>query len=89
MTTPTTDLTTSDAAELARAIGAGELTSAEVTRAYLDRIAAEDGRLGAYLHVDPEAAQAAAEQADHVTGWDHYLPRLPVYAARVGAGTRA
>jgi aspartyl-tRNA(Asn)/glutamyl-tRNA(Gln) amidotransferase subunit A len=67
-TTPTTsEITTTDAAELARAIGAGELTSAEVTRAYLDRIAAEDAELGAYLHVDREAALAAAGQADAAT----------------------
>ncbi len=58
------ELTTLSAADIARAIGAGELTSVEVTRAYLDRIAAEDGQLGAYLHVDPEAALRAAEQAD-------------------------
>jgi uncharacterized protein YndB with AHSA1/START domain len=32
-----------------------------------------------------DEAKAAAEQADHVTGWDFYLPRLPEYAARVGA----
>ena len=30
-------------------------------------------------------AHAAAEHADHVTGWDHHLPRLPVYVAEVGA----
>ncbi|MDG4787040.1 SRPBCC domain-containing protein [Micromonospora sp. WMMD1102] len=35
-----------------------------------------------------DEAKAAAEYADHVTGWDFYLPRLPVYAARVGAGAR-
>ena len=63
-TAPATDITTTDAAELARAIGAGELSSVEVTRAYLDRIAAEDGALGAYLHVDPEAALRAAEESD-------------------------
>jgi aspartyl-tRNA(Asn)/glutamyl-tRNA(Gln) amidotransferase subunit A len=63
-TPPATDITTTGAAELARALGAGELTSVEVTRAYLDRIAAEDGRLGAYLHVDPEAALRAAEESD-------------------------
>jgi aspartyl-tRNA(Asn)/glutamyl-tRNA(Gln) amidotransferase subunit A len=59
-----TDITKTDAAELARALGAGELSSVEVTRAYLDRIAAEDGALGAYLHVDPEAALRAAEESD-------------------------
>jgi uncharacterized protein YndB with AHSA1/START domain len=32
-----------------------------------------------------DEAKAAAEYAAHVTGWDFYLPRLPAYAARVGA----
>lgn len=31
-------------------------------------------------------AKVAAEYADHVTGWDHYLPRLAPYAEKVGAG---
>ena len=30
-------------------------------------------------------AKAAAAYADHITGWDHYLPRLPAYAASIGA----
>lgn len=33
-----------------------------------------------------DEAKVAAEYAAHVTGWDFFLPRLPVYAARVGAG---
>ncbi|WBB68418.1 SRPBCC domain-containing protein [Micromonospora sp. WMMD812] len=33
-----------------------------------------------------DEAKVAAEYADHVTGWDLFLPRLPVYAAKVGAG---
>ena len=33
-----------------------------------------------------DEAKVAAEYADHVSGWDHFLPRLPVYAATVGAG---
>jgi uncharacterized protein YndB with AHSA1/START domain len=33
-----------------------------------------------------DEAKVAAEYADHVSGWDHFLPRLPVYAAKVGAG---
>jgi uncharacterized protein YndB with AHSA1/START domain len=33
-----------------------------------------------------DEAKAAAELAEHVTGWDHFLPRLTAYAARVGAG---
>jgi uncharacterized protein YndB with AHSA1/START domain len=31
-------------------------------------------------------AKVAAEHADHVNGWDIFLPRLPVYAAKVAAG---
>ncbi|MGY1915710.1 Asp-tRNA(Asn)/Glu-tRNA(Gln) amidotransferase subunit GatA [Blastococcus sp. SYSU DS0973] len=58
------DLTTTSAADLSSALQSGDLSSAEVTRAYLDRIAAEDGALGAYLHVDAEAALASAEAVD-------------------------
>ena len=58
------DITTTSAADLGAALRAGELTSVEVTRAFLDRIAAEDGELGAYLHVDPEAALTSAEAVD-------------------------
>ncbi len=59
-----TELTTTDAAELGRMLAAGEVTAAEVTDAYLQRIEAEDGALGAYLHVDREAAMRTAEQVD-------------------------
>jgi aspartyl-tRNA(Asn)/glutamyl-tRNA(Gln) amidotransferase subunit A len=58
------DLTTTDVAELARLLAAREIGSAELTRAYLDRIAAEDGELGAYLHVDGDAALRRAEEID-------------------------
>jgi len=33
-----------------------------------------------------DEAKVAAEYADHVTGWDFYLPRLVTYAPKVGAG---
>jgi uncharacterized protein YndB with AHSA1/START domain len=32
-----------------------------------------------------DEAKIAAEHADHVTGWDHFLSRLPAYATKVGA----
>lgn len=32
-----------------------------------------------------DEAKVVAEYEDHVAGWDHFLPRLPAYAARVGA----
>ncbi len=32
-----------------------------------------------------DEAKVAAEMADHTNGWDFFLPRLPAYAAKVGA----
>ena len=52
------------AADLAKALAAGETTSVELTQAFLDRIVevdtAADGRgIHAFLHVDSEGALAA------------------------------
>ena len=47
------DLTTTDVATLQKALAANEVSSTELTQAYLDRIASDDDRLGSYLHVDP------------------------------------
>lgn len=58
------DLIRVDATETARRVHAGEVSSVEVTRAHLDRIAAVDERLHAFLHVDADGALAAAEAAD-------------------------
>jgi aspartyl-tRNA(Asn)/glutamyl-tRNA(Gln) amidotransferase subunit A len=58
------DLTRLSAAELGRRIAAGELSSAEVTQAHLDRIAAVDDRVHAFLHVDPDGALATARSVD-------------------------
>jgi aspartyl-tRNA(Asn)/glutamyl-tRNA(Gln) amidotransferase subunit A len=58
------DLTSLTAAELAAAIKAGETSAVEVTQAHLDRIAAVDDRVHAYLHVDAEGALAAARAVD-------------------------
>jgi uncharacterized protein YndB with AHSA1/START domain len=35
-----------------------------------------------------DEAKVAAEYADHITGWAHFLPRLPVYATKVAAGAQ-
>jgi aspartyl-tRNA(Asn)/glutamyl-tRNA(Gln) amidotransferase subunit A len=60
----TTDITRASAAELAHALDARELSSAEVVQAHLDRIAAVDGDVHAFLHVDAEGALAAAKDVD-------------------------
>ncbi len=59
-----TELITKTAAELGRAIASGEVSSVEVTRAHLERIAAVDDRVRAYLHVDTDKALAAAGAVD-------------------------
>jgi uncharacterized protein YndB with AHSA1/START domain len=33
-----------------------------------------------------DEAKIAAEHAEHASAWDHFLPRLTAYAAKVGAG---
>ncbi len=45
-------------------IAAGETSAVEVTQAHLDRIAAVDDRVHAFLHVDTEGALAAARAVD-------------------------
>ncbi len=57
-------LTARTAAELAVKIHARELTSVEVTRAHLDRIAGVDGEVHAFLHLDTDAALDAAAAVD-------------------------
>ncbi|MEO6794842.1 MAG: Asp-tRNA(Asn)/Glu-tRNA(Gln) amidotransferase subunit GatA [Mycobacterium sp.] len=58
------ELIRSDAATLATWIAAGEVSSVEVTTAYLDQIAATDDRYGAFLHVGADEALATAAAAD-------------------------
>jgi aspartyl-tRNA(Asn)/glutamyl-tRNA(Gln) amidotransferase subunit A len=59
-----TDLTRLTAAELAAVVASGEASAVDVTRAHLDRIAAIDDRIHAFLHVDTDGALAAAERVD-------------------------
>jgi aspartyl-tRNA(Asn)/glutamyl-tRNA(Gln) amidotransferase subunit A len=58
------DITRASAAELAHALSTGEVSSVEVTQAHLDRTAAIDGGIHAYLHVDAEGALATAADID-------------------------
>ncbi|MEN8673658.1 Asp-tRNA(Asn)/Glu-tRNA(Gln) amidotransferase subunit GatA [Nocardioides sp.] len=59
-----TELIRQTAAEMAAALAAGTTTSVELTQAHLDRIAAVDGAVHAYLHVDAEGALAQAAASD-------------------------
>src|SRR5690554_2655758 len=54
-----TDLTRLSAAALSEKLQAGEVSSVEVTRAHLDRIAAVDGDVHAFLHVSSAALDTA------------------------------
>jgi len=57
-------LTGLSATEIARRVGDREVSAEEVVRAHLDRIAATDGRIDAFLHVAPERAIEKARRVD-------------------------
>ena len=59
-----TDLTRLTAAELADRLSTGEVTSVEATQAHLDRIAAVEPAVHAYLHVSADEALATAADVD-------------------------
>ena len=54
----------STAAEMASALSKKEITSVELTKAHLDRIAEVDGKLHSFLHVDNGGALAQAAEVD-------------------------
>lgn len=58
------DLIRKDASELAGLVSSGEVSAVEVAQAHLDRIAAVDGEVHAFLHVDTEGALASAAAVD-------------------------
>ncbi|SDC70985.1 Asp-tRNA(Asn)/Glu-tRNA(Gln) amidotransferase subunit GatA [Nocardioides lianchengensis] len=75
------DLTRLTAAQAADALAAGETTSVALTQAALDRIAAVEGAVHAFLHVDAAGAleQAAASDARRAAGEPlHALDGVPI-----------
>ncbi|MFN8475120.1 MAG: amidase [Anaerolineae bacterium] len=59
-----TELTRLTIEHLAPRLATGEVSPTEVTQAYLDRIAAHDPELNAYIRVTPESALAEAQAAE-------------------------
>jgi aspartyl-tRNA(Asn)/glutamyl-tRNA(Gln) amidotransferase subunit A len=58
------DLTRLTATQIAGLVARGEASAVEVAQAHLDRIAAVDDRVHAFLHVDADGARAAARAID-------------------------
>jgi aspartyl-tRNA(Asn)/glutamyl-tRNA(Gln) amidotransferase subunit A len=58
------DVTRMTAVQVAGLISSGEASAVEVATAHLDRIAAVDARVHAFLHVDRDGALAAARAVD-------------------------
>ena len=54
----------STAAEMASALAAKEISSVELTKQHLDRIASVDGKIYAFLHIDSAGALEQAEAID-------------------------
>src|SRR5690606_8277032 len=64
-----TDLITLNASELAARLANNDISSVEATQAHLDRIAAIDGDLHAFLHISADAlATAEAVDRDRAAG---------------------
>ena len=59
-----TDLHYETVSGLSRALAAREVSATELANAHLERIAEVDPRIGAYLAVTPDTAQAQAAEAD-------------------------
>lgn len=70
------DWTRASAAEMAAALAAGEVTSVALTQAHLDRIAAVDGPVHAFLHLDAEGALETARKVDEDRAAGVELPAL-------------
>ncbi|WP_296666262.1 Asp-tRNA(Asn)/Glu-tRNA(Gln) amidotransferase subunit GatA, partial [Demequina sp.] len=71
-----TDWTRATAARMVEALAAGEVKSVELVQAHLDRIAAVDGPVHAFLHVDAEGALETARGVDADRAAGVPLPRL-------------
>nr|MBK7064161.1 Asp-tRNA(Asn)/Glu-tRNA(Gln) amidotransferase subunit GatA [Deltaproteobacteria bacterium] len=72
------DLTTLDASSTPQRIAAGDFSATELCRAFLDRTAALDPSIGAFLRVDAEGALASARSIDARVARGDSLDGLPL-----------
>ena len=82
------DITRESAASIADALSRKEISAVEVTQAHLDRIAAVDGDVHAFLHVDTEGALSAARDVDQrrAAGEElHVLAGVPIAVKDIAA----
>ena len=63
-----------NASELVELMASGELSSTEITKAHLDRIAEVNGTINSFLHVTSEAALAVAAEVDRRRAAGEHLP---------------
>ncbi|MEX0964921.1 MAG: Asp-tRNA(Asn)/Glu-tRNA(Gln) amidotransferase subunit GatA [Pseudohongiellaceae bacterium] len=68
----------STVAEISAALAAGDISSIEITQAYLDRIAALNGELNAYITVCAESALQQASSADEARANGNTNPLLGI-----------
>jgi aspartyl-tRNA(Asn)/glutamyl-tRNA(Gln) amidotransferase subunit A len=67
------EITIAEAREL---LDKGEISSVELTQAYLDRIVAVDNQVRAFLAIDDESALERARELDDARGWAKTYPPL-------------
>ena len=75
------DITRRSAAELAHALATREISAVEATQVHLERIAAVDDQVHAFLHVDTDGALSAARTVDErrAAGEElHVLAGVPI-----------
>lgn len=65
-----------NAATMAAALANKEISARELTQAHLDQIAAVDGQVHAFLHVNAEEALAVADEVDQARARGEELPVL-------------
>ncbi|MEY4310239.1 MAG: hypothetical protein RLZ71_165 [Actinomycetota bacterium] len=70
------DLIKKNASELVELLQSGEVSSVEVTTAFLDRIKAANGTLNSFLHVNEAEALATAAEVDRRRAAGEKLPNL-------------